>query len=223
MKRHLAELALLYLCFYLPGFLVQTPDAIAMPRYMAVYITAAVPQALLLVYILWVQKTPALSDFGLTPLRLRDLLYALVLLAGLFAAFLAMGALVMMLPPTARDAFQAGFRWRLSGGGFGIAWWPLALLFCVATGYREELFFRSYLLTRFSSMGLAPAAAAASSAVLFAAGHAYQGIGGALFALVQGTIFAFAYYRKSSIHVLALAHALYNFGLLLLTAVGPGR
>ena len=219
MKRHMAELTLLYACFYLPGFLVQTPDAGDMPRYMALYIISAVPQVLLVLYIIGIQKTPGLADFGLSRIRLADLPLAMMLAAGLFSVFLAMGALVMVLPPVVRDAFQSGYRWRLPDkGGFGLAWWPLSFLFCLVTGYREEIFFRSYLLTRFSSLGLAPVVAALASAILFAAGHAYQGIGGAIFALAQGVVLALAFHLSRRLHILAIAHGLYNFGVLLLSA-----
>ena len=57
-----------------------------------------------------------------------------------------------------------GYRWGLQSA----AQIPLAILFGITAGYREEFFFRSYLLGRLEELGVGSLAVAASTA-LFAA------------------------------------------------------
>ena len=93
---------------------------------------------------------------------------------------------------------------------------PLALVFAVVTGYREELFFRGYLITRFTEMGVPAPAAVGVGALLFALGHIYQGSGGFAAALILGVLFGLLFVQRRNLHRLAVAHALYN--ALVLTA-----
>ena len=57
----------------------------------------------------------------------------------------------------------------------------------------------------------------AVSSLLFAAGHLYQGLFAFVFALVQGVFLAMVFVRARNLHVTALAHAAYNFSVLVLT------
>jgi membrane protease YdiL (CAAX protease family) len=57
---------------------------------------------------------------------------------------------------------------------------------------------------------------AAFSTILFALGHLYQGLAGVTFAMLHGLLFAYAFQKRRSIHMLALSHALYNLTVLLL-------
>jgi len=183
--------------------------------FMARFLAAAAPQVLLLGYLVWLRgpSEPGRSvwvEFGIARPRPADLAWALALLAGAFLLLAAAGSLLSLLPSEARRQLAGGFRWRLSGPRL----LPLAAAFCLATGYREELFFRAFLITRLRQSGLSPAACAAASGLLFALGHVYEGPAGLGVALLLGLYFAAAYLRLGSLHRVAWAHALYNFAVL---------
>jgi membrane protease YdiL (CAAX protease family) len=115
-----------------------------------------------------------------------------------------------------RRRLAGGYRWHLQDARL----LPLAAAFSLLTGYREELFFRAYLLTRLRQSGLPAAAAVAASGLLFASGHAYQGLAGLAVALALGLYFAVAFTRLGNLHRVAWAHALYNLTVLAATLLG---
>jgi membrane protease YdiL (CAAX protease family) len=181
-------------------------------------VLATVPQVLLLGYLIWLRGPGARvrsvwREFGIAIPRLSDLAWALLLVAGVFLLLGCLAAVQTFLPEPARRLLQGGFRWRLSDPRL----LPLAALFSLCTGYREELFFRSYLLTRLGQVGVPPAAGVAVSGLLFAFGHAYQGVAGLAVALLIGIYFAAAFQRLCNLNRLAWAHGLYNFAVLLTT------
>jgi len=217
--QNLLELALVFAGFYLPGLLwpiaAPTQGTGELALYMARFLGAAAPQVLLLGYLIWLRgpRQPGRSvwsEFGIGRPRAADLGWALVLLVGAFLLLAAAGLLLGLLPEEARRRLSGGFRWRLEDARL----LPLAACFSLLTGYREELFFRSYLLTRLRQAGLPTAAAVAASALLFAGGHAYQGPAGLAVALALGLYFALAFARQGNLHRVAWAHGLYNLAVL---------
>ena len=218
---------LLFLLFYLPGYLWPQQDLLgssgSLCAYMLQFLIIAVPQILLLLYILALRgreegrgrgegcsrETPY-TGFGILRPRAKDLLYALAVFAGVFALLSLLGFILSLLPEAGRSLFTTGFRWKLEDPRLI----PLVLLFCLVTGYREELFFRSYLLTRFRQLQLPALLGIGLSTLLFAAGHAYQGVAGLAVALIQGLYFSILFVRFNNIHPLAVAHGLYNAAVL---------
>jgi membrane protease YdiL (CAAX protease family) len=222
-KKNLLEMALLFLAFYLPGYLWPGTDAASMGpnlgTYMLQFLATAVPQILLLLYLLRLRSrddaaaADPWAEFGLRRLRAADLLYALLIFSGILSLLLLCALVLSLLPAEVQAQFTKGFRWQLEDPRLV----PLVLLFCLVTGYREELFFRSYLITRLSQLGLPAGAAIAASTVLFAGGHIYQGIAGFAVAAIQGTYFAVLFVRLRNLHPLAVAHGLYNAAVLVLS------
>jgi membrane protease YdiL (CAAX protease family) len=223
-KKTIIEMILLFLLFYLPGYLWPQRELLqnseSLRPYMLQFLLIALPQILLLLYILTLRAREAGSaaenpyaGFGILRPRARDLLYALVIFAGVFALLTLLGAILMLLPSAGRSLFTTGFRWKLDDPRLI----PLVLLFCLVTGYREELFFRSYLLTRFQQLHLPVVLGIGMSTILFAAGHVYQGVAGMAVALIQGVYFSILFVRFRNIHPLALAHGLYNTTVLVIT------
>jgi membrane protease YdiL (CAAX protease family) len=209
---------LLFLLFYLPGYLWPQQELLksseSLRSYMLQFLIVAVPQILLLLYILTLRATEnPYAEFGVPRPRAMDLLYALLIFAGVFVLLTLLSVILMLLPAAGRSIFTTGFRWKLEDPRLI----PLVLLFCLATGYREELFFRSYLITRFRQLHLPVFAAIGMSTLLFAAGHVYQGVAGLAVALIQGAYFSILFVRFKNIHPLAVAHGLYNATVLLIT------
>jgi membrane protease YdiL (CAAX protease family) len=222
-RQNLLELALVFAGFYLPGLLwpATAPGGGELALYMARFLAAAAPQVLLLGYLIWLRgpSSPGISvwaEFGLPRPRVSDLGWALALLAGACLLLAAAGLLLSLLPEEVRRGLAGGFRWRLPDTRL----LPLAAVFSLLTGYREELFFRAYLITRLQQVGLSPAAGVAASALLFACGHAYQGPVGLAVALALGVYFAVAFVRLRNLHRVAWAHGLYNLAVLAATLLG---
>ena len=95
------------------------------------------------------------------------------------------------------------------------------VVFCLAVGYREELLFRSYFITRLGELGVKPVWAVVGTSLVFGLAHWNQGlIGVAATALIGasfGAIFAF----RKDLHAVAWGHALYDTGVFLLILLRP--
>jgi membrane protease YdiL (CAAX protease family) len=180
-------------------------------------ILLGIPQVLLIVHLLWIQPEVPLEHFGIYRPRPRDWLLAALAFAG--AVALAAPIVVgMALVPALRELGSTGYRWNLRS-----AWeLPLALVFGLVTGYREELYFRAYLLGRFEQAGVPRAVGVAVSTALFGLGHLYEGILGLVLALAMGAYFSLMYLRARSLHVPAVAHGLFNAAALALGLAAPG-
>ena len=141
--------------------------------------------------------------------KLPDLVTAVTASLLLLVFSSGLGWILTLLPEPARQALEP----RLPPVA---ALQPLVLaLLSLATGYREELFYRCYLVNRLIELGLPAGAGVGAAAAVFAFGHIYQGPAAVFLALVQGTVFGLLLRRGSGLHALALAHALYNFTVLL--------
>jgi membrane protease YdiL (CAAX protease family) len=98
----------------------------------------------------------------------------------------------------------------------GLVQWLIAVLSCLSTGYLEETYFRSYLLTRLEEAGVPFALGLVFSGVLFSFCHAYEGPWGILNAALAGTLLCLVYRRYRSLHGIAWAHGMYNMLVYLL-------
>jgi membrane protease YdiL (CAAX protease family) len=83
-------------------------------------------------------------------------------------------------------------------------------LSCFSTGYLEETYFRYYLSLRFKQAGIREILAIGTSVLLFSLCHVYEGLWGALNALMAGILLSLVYRRYRALHGLAWAHGLYN-------------
>jgi hypothetical protein len=204
--RDLAEILLVFAALFLPGYLAPPGDVFGSG--LNLFAAVAVFQTLLLLYLMSLRGTASLAAAGVRRFATADLAVAaaaavalLALSSGLAWGVSLLGedssALQPKLPPVAAGAPAA-----------------LALLSLV-TGYREELFYRCYLVTRLADLGLPGTAAVAASAVVFGIGHLYQGPVAVVLALAQAVAFGALLRRGCSLHALALGHGLHNFAVLL--------
>lgn len=208
-SRYCKEIFLLFCVFFLPGILFghSPPDPFAFEQlswHAAVLITG-LPQIALLIFILGLHPDHDPLPFGLRPIRRADLAAAGAVTATMIAGVVVFG-LVLAFIPGAPEAVATEFRW----GFRRPALLPLVLVTSIATGYREELFFRSYLLTRFEQIDAPRPAAIAVSTLLFASGHRYQGWSGFAMAALLGTLLAVLFLRRRNLHAIAIGHGLYN-------------
>ena len=145
--------------------------------------------------------------------ELSELWRAVPIAAGAVALLLAFGAALLLLPDALVEQLERGYRWELRGT-YQLA---LAAPFLLLAAYREELFFRAFLITRTAQLRLPPWACVAISTALFAAGHLYQGLFAAVAAGALGAYLAVLYLRAGAVHRLAIGHALFNLIVLAAT------
>jgi membrane protease YdiL (CAAX protease family) len=213
------EILLLFFAFFLPGYVGQAwsvPTGSATNILLLQTIITGVPQFLLMAYVAGALGGAGGRRWGFVRPQARDALRILLLTAACFAVMIPFIALLLLLPPEWTKALGKGFRWGLQS----YSQLPLALLFGLTAGYREEFYFRAYLLARLDELALPVPYAVAASTALFCVGHVYEGVMGVLVAAGLGVLFASAYLRRKNLHVIAVAHGLYNtavllFGLLL--------
>jgi len=218
-SRFLVEMALCFLAFFLPGYIAQAYEPAGRAVSTSVMIQSiilGVPQFLLLVYIASLSPESTLESWGFSRFRAADALRIILVLIACFAVFTPFAILVIALPKAIGKYLASGFRWRLAG----ISQVPLAVVFGLVAGYREEFFFRAYLLRRMDQLGLPVALSVIIATLLFSAGHLYQGPLGAATSAALGVLFAGVYLRTRNLHVIAVAHGLYNASVLCLSLLG---
>ena len=218
--RVLTEMLLLFAAFFLPGYAAQgffSGSGPSMDLLMAQSIIAGVPQFLLMAYVAITAGPTAPGRWGFVRFEPRDALRTAALLLGCFAAVTPFMVLVISLPSDAAHSLTQGYRWGLQKA----SQIPLALLFGITAGYREEFFFRSYMLGRLEELGLQVPVAVAVSTAVFAIGHVYEGLLAVLITASLGVLLSFSWLRRRSLHVVAIAHGLYNTVVLCLGLVLP--
>lgn len=218
----IAEILLLFFCFFMP-IIFTSPETSAESNTEAVsisminYILTAIPQVLLLIYIIWIRKDIALKNFGITFPVPRDFLFAFGHALALFVLIMIISTLVQLLPEGLQEFLYPESEIRFEGRSNG----PIILLFSLTTGYREELFFRSYLLTRFRQLGIPIRKAVVIGAILFGLMHLYQGLFGFILTSLIAVYLSIVFLKTRSLNMIALAHALFNaLQLLFLTNSG---
>lgn len=211
------EMILFFCTFFLTGYLAQGQDLSArFSDFSSVALSnliAGIPQVLLIVFIITVHGGEAPSVFGLGSFAARDLLRTLFSYLGVFAVLIPLGAVLFLLPGQARGVLSGGYRWGLRSASE----LPLALAMSLLAGYREEIFFRSYLITRMEQLGSPVVVSVAVTSVLFGLGHIYEGLAGLIVTTVLGAYLAIVYIKVRNLHVVALAHGLYNFTVFCIT------
>ena len=213
-----SEVLLLFLVLFLPGMLmVEDSVEIELFDHLGFHLSygiVAIPQILLILHVIKSRPEIWAREFGIRRLRLPDALWAALLIPVLFGALAVVLGLAFALQQIGVDISMP------HGAGFRLTrpeLLPLVAITSLLTGYREELFFRAYMLPRLGQAGVRVPHAVAVSTTLFAVGHIYQGAVGLLFAAVIGVVLSFAFYRRRSVHHIGLAHAAYNFLSLVFT------
>lgn len=94
-----------------------------------------------------------------------------------------------------------------------------SLLTCLAAAAMEEFFFRGYAFFRIRRGGIPPLKALIVLNLLFAAGHLYEGVPAALFALCSGIFLSLAVVKGCTLFSLSAAHGLFNFLMILMSYI----
>lgn len=205
------------LAYLLPGFFSGGPSPLQADALLGAAALRASHAVFLIVII---GLTGPFAEFGLRKPRFSDLARAFAWAATALLVAMAAGMAAKLVRELAA-AWAAGSgatATELMVGGLVDAAREapgrtalLVGLFCLAVGYREELFYRGYAIRSMLSLGAGDKAAWTLSSLLFAAGHAYQGPAGMLSSGLIGLVFGRAFLRGGSLHALAWAHALFDF------------
>jgi hypothetical protein len=215
-RREIAEAALLFAAFFLPGYLSQPldfdPSLFTSPSFHGMYLLHTIPRIGLILYLLLRTRPGSLGRYGLRKPVPQDFTGALPVFFGALGISMAVSLLAFHFGlPGPFDRPAGG-----SAGDVPLLLYPLLLITCLTIGYYEELFFRAYLLGEFARSREARLPAAAAASLLFAAGHGYQGLVGFGGTFLIGLFFAFRFLRRASLHELAIGHGLYNCAAVLI-------
>ncbi|MFW5743612.1 MAG: CPBP family intramembrane glutamic endopeptidase [Spirochaetota bacterium] len=208
------EFALLFAVLFLPGMIAQggsvDPQAFESLAYHIQLLATSIPQILLVVAFSELRRTGSARRFGWTAPATSDILPGGVALLGVWAV-VAVASLAIGVIGGADGTIEPTVDWSFERTELI----PIALVSTLAIGYREEIFYRAYIADRAPEAGVDQRIARAAGALLFAAGHLYQGVAGFIVALAIGFVLAEVYLRTRSLHGIAIAHGLYNFMVLL--------
>lgn len=156
-----------------------------------------------------------LSFYSIHSLKMGDIPGSLVAAAGIYLLVLLISLISMQFSGEFNEALKNPVAWKIEN-----PWMlPLVFLTCIVTGYREEIFFRAYFIRRFEISGFHPAVGVAVTTVLFSMGHLYQGFAGLVGTLLIGVYFGFLFLRFRNVHMIAIAHAIFNFLNLFFTSL----
>lgn len=216
-SRRTRETAVLYALFVIPG--IAAPAAIGeitagVGTLVAVTIRN-VSFSLLILYILDIQ-----NERDLIASARRPFAPTATALAVFFLLLISSGAVAAVAARLGAGA--EGSIARMISSPEGGASTPTVIrigaivIAMVSVGVVEELFFRGYLIARLRQIGASPAVAVATAALLFAAGHGYQGTAALVFSLVAGLLLGMLWLRRPIIGAFAAGHAGYNLAAIAL-------
>ncbi len=208
----LIEPLLLFLVFFFPGYLAGAGRTAIIDFgdsfFLLSYLSIALPQIALLLFIISRKGNNGFARYGITRPRFRDAVVALLL----FVCIFLFSSLFSLLSPEG-----SLLPWSVGSRSL----FPLAIAVSFATGYREELFFRAYLIRELTTFLKNETAVSSwreitASSLLFSSGHIYQGWLPALSIFLISQFLGFWFIKRGRIHEVAVAHSLYNAMALLL-------
>jgi uncharacterized protein len=219
------EIIIVFFVFVFPSYLSQDitvdPALFSSFRFNITYIVSTLPQIAILLLILYLgsgMKTGGESklqevaeEYGFSNFDISLVWKTGFVCIGTFAIALA-ASLLSLLPAVRTLDYLQPVQWEFPG----IRIMPLVFITCMSTGYREEMLFRSYFLTRFRHAEMGKLPALLLTAILFAAGHIYQGLPAVAATFCIGLFLGFVFLRFHNIHMIAVGHGLYNFFSLIL-------
>jgi membrane protease YdiL (CAAX protease family) len=157
-------------------------------------------------YVVHSGKIHSLREIGFVRFGLRDGLAAFIATVGVVAIYFLFTFLLSFLPESAKAYVSSGYNWKLSS----LRTAPLVFILCMVTGYREEFLFRSYFLAALSGIKSPVPLSVAISTLLFGLLHSYEGIAAMIFAAIAGFYFSLVFLKTKNLHVIAIAHGLFN-------------
>lgn len=208
----------IFLVIFLSGYVYQNSESAARslsdPSFILQNIVVGVPHVILLLYMILSSRSSSISEYGLARLRFRSIPIVMAILAGIV---LISGPVALI--GRALGGNSPGFVGTIQLNTNKLSNILLFALMCLVTGYREELFFRSFFFVEVVALGQKEYVAIIVSTLLFSIGHLYEGIASFLGTAAIGIFLGWCFMKTRNIHLLAIAHAMYNFGIIILTSL----
>ncbi len=206
-----AEFPLIFLLVFFPAYLTQAKIDLPVFDYPSYHGQILLRSLLIFLLCLYLSGENRMTEGAISPVETTAALAGLggiylLFFAGLIPLFEFFGGIHPSAPAPLISR--------------GIMLFP-AFLSCLATGTMEEFFFRGYAYTRILEWKMPPVKAAVFTNLIFAAGHLYEGLPGAGFALASGLFLSFCLLRGFSLLSLSAAHGLFNFSMLVLNYLNP--
>ncbi len=122
-------------------------------------------------------------------------------------------------------AHAAGVNLQVVAADLPEQWWrvPVLVAAAIQNSMLEEVIVLAFVMRRLTQLGWAPGAVVATSALVRASYHLYQGIGGLLGNLAMGVLFGWLFLRWGRVMPLVVAHALIDIVAFLGYAALAGR
>ncbi|WKC75386.1 CPBP family intramembrane glutamic endopeptidase [Borreliella yangtzensis] len=137
------------------------------------------------------------------------LIFIKIILVAMIFIFLIAFLLEYLLPESVFVYYfqdNVGFNWKISSKTALF----LMIFTSFFTGAFEELFYRAFVITKFTQMGFPVSVTVFLSSIFFAYGHLYYGILGFLVTFILGIFFAFTYLRYKNVYYMIFIHSFYN-------------
>jgi membrane protease YdiL (CAAX protease family) len=174
-------------------------------HHVALYLQTMVFEWLMTAYVAWGVRrhgAPLSAVFGERWRSGSALLFDIGIAGGFwFVSLIALGLVAHAMRVVNQ---RESVRFLLPHGAVEIALW---VLLAATAGICEEALFRGYLQRQLAAWTGSLAAAVALSAILFGAGHIYQGLGGAAVIAVYGAMFGVLAAWRGSVRPGMMAHA----------------
>ncbi|AJA90390.1 CAAX protease [Borreliella chilensis] len=137
------------------------------------------------------------------------IIFIKTILIAIISIFLIAFLLEYLLPESSFASYfqnNSGFNWKISSKTALI----LMIFTSLLTGAFEELFYRAFVITKFTQMGFSGVVTVLISSMFFAFEHLYYGVLGFLVTFIFGIFFAFTYLRYKNVYYMIFMHSFYN-------------
>ncbi len=209
-----AEFPLLFIILYLPAYLNQS-GPLSNRYFDSPYIQLQMILMSLVysLFILYLMENVASELPGelISCLKPPGLKSSAVLLGGLFCLYFLVSLLNLVYPPPENPVL-------LTRGYMLIP----TLFTCLFSAAQEEIFFRYYGYARLRQNGTDGFRAMILMSLIFAAGHAYEGLHGLIFSFISAVFLSLAIQRGVSLFSLIAAHGVFNFLIILINYLSGG-
>ncbi len=195
---------ILYFIFYFPVFISygENTDIYSSNIILLTYTVLSILQTAFIIYFMRLKKT-GISMSGIKPFSIKIIPYSVLYIIPLFIIVISVNLIMDQFIGSDTDSFNKTGSYLLK-----------ALAVSFVTGYREEIFFRSYLISSFEN-NYGKITAVSASSLLFAVSHSSGGTRAVLTALSAAVFLAYVFIKHRNIHINAVTHSLYNFLILI--------
>lgn len=220
LRRHQLELAV-FLLLVVPAIAIAQVASVSQQPFLMTTIATLVHDvalSALVVFFVWSDGEP-FSSIGWTRRRVgREAALGASLYLPMLGLVVVLGMLLGELGLVARDAPPPALT------PITPAQIVLACVLVIVVACAEETIFRGYLLLRLREVTRSTPAAVTVSSIVFASGHLYEGVRGAIVVGMMGVLFALLYLWRRSLVAPIVMHFLQDFlAIVLIPALGVHR